>query len=85
MNDNEMATIEDLAAAVDYGRQKGARMIDGVPLEILAQLLDLLSAADKASGMLQLGRAAAARRLLNQALNPLDSLRNTSPLKECRP
>lgn len=67
----EPATLDELRGAVTNGRERKAREIDGVPLELLALLLGVLDAADTAAELLEDGKAAAARRRLNKALNAL--------------
>lgn len=65
------ASLQELREAVTHGRSRNALEIDSVPLELVGQLLELLDAADEASGLLEEGRAKAARRTLNRALNQI--------------
>lgn len=66
-----LATLEEIRAAISTGRERGALMIDGVPLELVGNLLDLLRASDEASQLLEAGKAKAARRALNKVLNQI--------------
>ena len=67
----ELATLDELQAAIEHGRARKAVAVDGVPLELLAALLDLRNAAKSAADNLAAGKTGAARRRLLQALEVL--------------